>query len=73
MTNDATIYGQNANSIAAILQYIQFPNHPMHEQAKEMAAEFIEAHRQEGIARQQRMMREQMEHISEEEWSSIVD
>jgi phage/plasmid primase-like uncharacterized protein len=71
--NDATIYNQNANSIAAILEYIQLPNHPMHEQAKAMAAEFIESHRVAKIAQQQKMMQEQMEHISEEEWSAIVN
>jgi hypothetical protein len=68
-----TIYNQNANSIAAILQYIQLPNHPMHEQAKALAAEFIESHRLAQIARHQKMMQEQMEHITEEEWSAIVD
>ena len=68
-----TIYGQNANSIAAILEYIQLPNHPMHEQAKAMAAKFLESHRLERIAQNQKMMQEQMGHISDEAWSAIVD
>ena len=70
---EATIYNHSAISIAAMLQYIQLPDHPMHKEAKALAAEFLESHRLAEIAAQQKMMREQMEHISPEEWSSIVD
>jgi hypothetical protein len=71
--NEATIYNQNATSLAAILEYIQLPNHPMHQQSVAMANEFIEANRQAKIVAMQKMMQEQMEHISDEEWSSIID
>jgi hypothetical protein len=68
-----TIHGLNATEIAAVLEYITLPQHPMHAQAVEMAAAFVEAERVAKIEQMQKMMQEQMEHFSPEEWASIVD
>jgi hypothetical protein len=68
-----TIHNLNATAIAAVLEYIMLPQHPMHAQAVEMANAFVEAERLAKIERMQQMMQEQMEHSSEEEWASIVD
>jgi len=73
MTNEIFIYDFNATAIAAILEYIQLPNHPMHEEAKELADEFLEAHRKAKIEMCQRMMQEQIDNNSAEDWASIVD
>jgi len=73
MKTETTIYNQNATSLAAILEYIQLPNHPFHGQAVAMANEFIEANRKARIVAGQKMMREQRKNMTEEEWSSIVD
>jgi hypothetical protein len=67
------IYGLNATAIAAVLEYIMLPQHPMHAQAVEMAAAFIEAERLAKIERTQKMMQDQIDYCSEEEWASIVD
>jgi hypothetical protein len=68
-----TIHGENATSLAAIMEYMMLPNHPMHEQAKERAKAFIEAQRRVRLADNQAMMRRQRAFISDEEWSAIVD
>jgi hypothetical protein len=72
MMSDVTIYGRNADSLAAILEYIQLPEHPGYEHAKAEALQFIESYRMEKRALCQQVMVDQMLHISDEEWSSIV-
>jgi hypothetical protein len=73
MTTETTIYNQNATSLAAILEYIQLPNHPLHGQAVAMANEFVEANRKARIVAGQKRMQEQRENMTDAEWSSIVD
>ena len=74
MTNEqATIYNETATSLATILEYIQLPNHPFHAESVERANAFVEAERAVRSDSTRRMMRDQMEYMSEGEWSSIVD
>jgi hypothetical protein len=68
-----TIHGENENSLAAIMEYIQQPNHPFYQQAKERADEFLAAHRRASIERTKRDMQEQIKHMDAAEWSRIVD
>jgi len=74
-TNSKTtfIHGENGISIASMLEYLQLPNHPFHAAAIEQAAKFVAAEREEANARSRQMMRDQMGHISESEWSRIAD
>ena len=71
--NEVEIYGENAVSLAAILEYVQLPNHPFHEQAVKQAAAFIEAARKARVEAGQKAMRGQMQYIDADEWSRIVD
>ncbi len=75
MNNETTttINDETSTSIAAILEYIQLPNHPFHAQAKRQAAKFIQAEKDIRSESNRRMMQEQRRHISDEEWSRIVD
>ncbi len=67
------LHDENSISLASMLEYIQLPNHPMHQQAKERAERFIESERNRQIDVSRQAMQDQMEHISESEWSKIVD
>ena len=71
--DETEIYGENRHSLAAIIEYLQLPNHPCHAQAKAQADAFLKAHHQWRIKQAQAAMQAQMEHISEDEWSRIVD
>lgn len=73
MKNETTIHGNNATTLATILEYIILPNHPFHAEAVRRAAEFVEAERLESVKRGQKAMQEQMQYTSEEEWATIVD
>ena len=68
-----TIHGENATSIAAILQYILMPDHPFHTEAMAQAAAFIKAEKDAENGRGRKMMQEQMKYITADEWSRIVD
>jgi len=67
------IFGENSISIAAIFEYLQLPNHPFHEQAKEKASSFIEAQQNEQRKRDHESMQRNMENMTQSEWSRIVD
>ena len=67
------IHGENGTSIAAIFEMILLPNHPHHAQAVVLADAFVKAERDAEVSRSQKMMRNQMQHISESDWSRIVD
>jgi len=67
------IHGENGISIAAIFEMLLLPNHPHHAQAVVLAEVFVKAQKQEDDERSSQMMRDQMQHISEDEWSRIVD
>lgn len=73
MTSETTIYGNNATTLATILEYITLPNHPFHAEAVRRAAEFVEAERLENVKRGQKAMQDQMQYTTEEEWAAIVD
>jgi len=74
MSSERTsIHGESAVSLAAILEYIQLPNHPFYEQAKIQATAFVEAQRQARIEEGQKAMQEQMKYIDEASWSAIVN
>ena len=70
---DTMIHGENGISLASMIQYLQLPSHPFHAQAVEQAAAFIKAERDAEVSRSQKMMANQMQHISEADWSRIVD
>ena len=68
-----TIHGENATSIAAILQYVLVPDHPFHTEAIAKAAAFIKAEKDVRDEQGRKMMQEQMKYITADEWSRIVD
>lgn len=68
-----TIYGMSNVMLAAVIEYLQYPNHPMHAGAKELADKFLNSHREQRIKEQQEDMRRSRAAMSDEEWSRIVD
>ena len=61
----ATIHGENAESLASIMEYIQLPNHPFYHLAKKKADAFVEAERQKRIERGRLAMQEQLDREGE--------
>ena len=69
------IHGHQGMSLAAIMEYMQMPNHPFHAGAIEQAQKFIEAEKKAENERSRTLHREQAKHMPWDEaaWSRIVD
>jgi hypothetical protein len=72
-TEEVKIHGENAISIACIMELLQQPDHPFYRQAKSRARKFLEAEREVRLKRSQKAMQDQMEYMDLDEWSRIVD
>ena len=60
------IHGENAVSIAAMLEYLLSPNHPMHSEAVEMAHRFIDCE----LNRKRSMAPSPFPHYDPNEWDN---